>query len=195
MYEQIYSYFQKYFSPSLFGFRKGYNTQHCLMILIESWKKAIDNNKKAGAVLTDLSKAFDSLNHELLLAKLEAYGFDELSLNFVHSYLADRKQRTKVNNAVSSWAKIDSGVPQGSILGPLLFNIYMNDIFWFTTDVNIANYADDSTPYTTSNDIETLLDILQKNTEILMQWFNENYMKSNNDKCHLVISSPDEVSI
>jgi len=186
MYEQIYSYFKKYFSPSLFGFRKGYNTQHCLTILIERWKKAIDNNKKAGAVLTDLSKAFDSLNHELLLAKLEAYGFDDPSLNFVLSYLSDRKQRTKENNAFSAWAKIDTGVPQGSILGPLLFNIYMNDI---------ANYADDSTPYTTSNDNETLLDILQKNTEILMQWFNGNYMKSNNDKCHLIISSQDEVSI
>ena len=195
MYEQIYSYFQKYFSPSLFGFRKGYNAQHCLTILIESWKKAIDNNKKAGAVLTDLSKAFDSLNHELLLAKLEAYGFDEPSLNFIHSYLTDRKQRTKVNNEVSSWATIDSGVPQGSILGPLLFNIYMNDIFWFTPEINIANYADDSTPYTTSNDIETLLDILQKNTVKLMQWFTENYMKSNNDKCHLIVSSPDDVSI
>ena len=163
------------------------------MILIESWKKAIDNNKNAGAVLTDLSKAFDSLNHELLLAKLEAYGFDESSLNFVHSYLADRKQRTKVNNDFSSWATINAGVPQGSILGPLFFNIYMNDIFWFTPAVNIANYADDSTPYTTSNDIETLLEILQKNTEILMKWFNENYMKSNNDKCHLVISSSKEV--
>ena len=195
MYEQIYSYFEKYFSPSLFGFRKGYNTQHCLAILIKSWKKAIDNNKKAGAVLTDLSKAFDSLNHELLLAKLEAYGFDDPSLNFVLSYLSDRKQRTKVNNAFSAWAKIDAGVPQGSILGPLLFNIYMNDIFWFTPEINIANYADDSTPYTTSNDNETLLDILQKNTEIPMQWFNGNYMKSNNDKCHLIISSQDEVSI
>ena len=151
--------------------------------------------KSAGAVLTDLSNAFDSLNHELLLAKLEAYGFDEPSLNFIHSYLTDRKQRTKVNNDVSSWATIDAGIPQGSILGPLLFNNYMNDIFWFTPEINIANYADDSTPYNTSNDIETLLDILQKNTETLMQWFNENYMKSNNDKCHLIVSSPDDVSI
>ena len=109
MYEQIYSYIQKYFSPSLCGFRKGYNTQHCLAILIENWKKAIDNNKKAGAILTDLSKAFDSLNHELLLAKLEAYGFDEPSLNFIYSYLVGRKQRTKVNNTFSSWSSIESG--------------------------------------------------------------------------------------
>ena len=195
MYEQIYFYFQKYFSPSLCGFRKGYNAQHCLIILIENWKAAIDNSKNAGAVLTDLSKAFDSLSHELLLAKLDAYGFDESSLNFIHSYLANRKQQTKVNNTFSSWASVESGVPQGSILGPLLFNIYMNDIFWFTPEVNIANYADDSTPYATNSDIQTLLSILQKNTEILMHWFNENYMKSNSDKCHLLISSPNEVSI
>ena len=195
MFEQIYSYFQKYFSPYLFGFRKGYNTQYCLAILIESWKKAIDNNKNAGAILTDLSKAFDSLNHELLLAKLEAYGFDEPSLHFIHSYLSDRKQRTKINNTFSNWTSVESGVPQGSILGPLLFNIYMNDIFWFTPDIQIANYADDSTPYATSKDIESLLDILEKNTEILMLWFKQNYMKSNNDKCHLLISSPDDVTI
>ena len=195
MYEQIYSYFKKYFSPFLCGFRKGYNTQDCLTILIESWKAAIDNNNNAGAVLTDLSKAFDSLNHELLLAKLDAYGFDEPSLNFIHSYLSNRKQRTKVNNTFSTWAPVESGVPQGSILGPLLFNIYMNDIFWFTPDISIANYADDTTPYTTNSDIQTLLAILQRNTEILMEWFNENYMKSNNDKCHLLISSPNEVSI
>ena len=195
MYEQMYSYFEKYFSPHLSGFRKGYNTQHCLALLIESWKKAIDNNKNAGAILTDLSKAFDSLNHELLLAKLEAYGFDETSLNFIYSYLSDRKQRTKVNNIFSTWTSVESGVPQGSILGPLLFNIYMNDIFWFTPDIQIANYADDSTAYATSKDIESLLDILQKNTEILMQWFKENYMKSNNDKCHMLISSPDDVTI
>ena len=69
----------------------------------------------------------------------------------------------------------------------------MNDIFWYTPDVQIANYADDTTPYAISNDLHTLLDILQNNSEIIMQWFNENYMKLNNDKCHLLISSPDDV--
>ena len=86
------------------------------MILIESWKKAIDNNKKAGAVFTDLSKAFDSLNHELLLAKLEAYGFDEPSLNFVHSYLADRKQEQRRIMPLA--------------LGPQLNRGFHKDRFW-----------------------------------------------------------------
>ena len=189
MYDQIYSHIEKYLSPYLCGFRKGYSTQHCLAAMIESWKKAIDKNKNAGAVLTDLSKAFDCLNHKLLIAKLDAYGFDTSSLQFIYSYLTDRKQRTKVNNSLSSWEMIKSGVPQGSILGPLLFNIYMNDIFWFTPDIKIANYADDTTPYAIESNIKQLITILERNTKKIVEWYGENYMKLNDDKCHLLITS------
>ena len=156
MYDQIYSYIDKYLSPFLFGFRKGFSTQHCLMIMINKWNKAMDQGKFAGSLLTDLSKAFDCLNHELLIAKLEAYGFDNESLEYVYSYLSDRKQRTKINISLSEWANITTGVPQGSILGHLLFNIYINDMFYFANKSDLANYADDTTPYTIDTAVGSL---------------------------------------
>ena len=128
--------------------------------MLERWKKALDNRKIDGALLTDLSKAFDCLNQELLIAKLEAYGFHHSALTYISSYLSDRKQRTKVNNFLSSWSNIETGVPQGSILGPLIFNIYMNDIFYFIREEDLANYADDNTPYAIENEIETLISII-----------------------------------
>ena len=95
MYDPIVLYIEKILSPFLFGFRKGHSTQQCLMVMIEMWRKALDNKKIAGGILTDLSKAFDCLSHDLMIAKLEAYGFDKNALKFVYSYLKNRKQRTK----------------------------------------------------------------------------------------------------
>ena len=92
-------------------------------------------------------------------------------------------------SANSSWREIKYGVPQGSILGPLLFNIFINDIFLFVDKSKIANYADDNTPYAIESSIEKLIETLEKDTAILLKWFQINEMKSNNDKSHLLIAN------
>ena len=119
---------QNKFSKYLTGFRKNHNTQNSLLRMIESWKVRLNNRSKVGVIITDLSKAFDSLNHELLLIKLKTYGLDNYSVTFTKSYLTNRLQRCKINNSFCEWGKVLNGVPKGSILGSLLFNIFLNDI-------------------------------------------------------------------
>ena len=97
-------------------------------------------------MLTNLLKAFDCLNHEILITKLNTYGFTSPALKLVHDYLSDRKQRTSVNNSYSTCFEILFEVPQGFRLGPLLFNIFLADLFFILSKIDIANYADDNTP-------------------------------------------------
>ena len=191
MYKDIEHYMQKYLSSKLCGFRKGYSTQYALIAMIEKWKKALDKSYNVAAVLTDLSKAFDSLNHELIIAKLEAYGFSKSALRYIYSYLKNRFHRTKVNNTFSEWSCINSGVPQGSILGPLLFNIYINDLFYFVDEDKLTNYADDNTAYEIDKQLNNAIMQLEDNIVILSKWFKDNYFKMNADKCQLIVPKHD----
>ena len=104
-------------------------------------------------MLADLSKVFHCISHELLIAKLHAHGFDKRSLVLIHNYLFNRKQRVKVNDSHSSWSEILFGVPQGSIFGPSLYNIFIRDMFYFMENFEIANYAYDSIPFTTDSNL------------------------------------------
>ena len=145
--KQLTSFLETKFSQYLCGFRRGYSTQYALFNLVHSWQKCLASSGKIGAVLMDLSKAYDCLRHDLLLAKLEAYGLGYKSLRFIHSYLTHRKIRVRISSSISEWLSISLGLPQGSILGPILFNIFINDLLLSKLESDICNFADDNTLY------------------------------------------------
>ena len=156
--------------------------------MLEKWKHAVDKGKCFGALLTDLSKAFDCLSHELLIAKLHAYGFDSPALKRIQSYLSNTKQMTKINATRSTWEEILFEVPQGSILGPLLFNIFLCVLFWIMFETDFSSYAVDNTPYAFGNSIDNVIKSFEDDSISSFKWFLDNQMKANSDKCHLITS-------
>ena len=119
--------------------------------MLELLEEPLEKSKYVGAIFTDLSKTFDTLNHDLSIAKLQAYGFSGDSLYYIQSYLRNLLQRANVNSDFSLWKGIFACFQQGSILGPIMFNIYINDIFLFADNVCLSNYADDTTLYSLFN--------------------------------------------
>ena len=168
IFRQISNYMESFLSKYQCGFRKGFSTQHCLLFMLEKWKRAVDNGKVFGILLRDLSKAFDCLSHELLLAKLHAYSFSISALRLIYSYLANRKQRTKGSILGSILGRLKDQYQgplkdryQGSILGPLLFNIFLYDVFFVLSQTDFASYPDYNVPYVEANDIDEVITILE----------------------------------
>ena len=140
-------FFELGFSKYQSGFWKGHSAQYSLSAMIKKWKKCLDRNGVCGALLTHLSKAFDCLPHSLLIAKLHAYGFDRTSTEYLQDYFSHQKKKLKISKTFSNWPDKLHGVPQGSILGLLLFNVFLCYLFLFIPNTDLLSYAHDNTPF------------------------------------------------
>ena len=147
--------------------------------MIEEWKSALHNGNMVGSIAIDLSRAFDSLPHGLLLAKIYAYGVNIESCKLIAIYLLRRHHRVEIRDKRSDWLPIERGVPQGSIMGPLLLNIFISDIFFINSDINIYDYADGNCISFVGSSIDTIADTLNKEMVSLMEWFRKNSLAAN----------------
>ena len=187
--QQLSDFFDKIFSALLSAFRKRYSCQSTLLNMIEHFKRSLDNGEYVACLSMDLSKAFDCLPHCLTICKLYSYGVSREACTLIASYLRDRKQRIKLGSSRSEWTELFKGVPQGSILGPLIFNIFLNDIFYFVSKGDLYNYADDNCISVSHKDISVVSAQLENETQIMTKWFADNSMKANVDKFQGIILS------
>ena len=148
----------------------------------ENLKRALDENFQTGTVLMNLSKAFNCILHDLLIAKLYAYGLSEETTSFFYSYLKRRGQRVRIDDILNSLQVLISGVTQGAILGPTLFNIFLDDLLEVLKNSDIYNFEDDNTISVASKNRDTLLETLKNKSESAVNWFKSNNMIVNPDK-------------
>lgn len=184
--DQLYKYMNEHFHKLMSGFRKKHGCKDIMSKLTEDWRKALDNKNNIGVIAIDLSKAFDCMPHGLLLAKLYHYGIDVSTCELIKSYLCNRKQRVKMGSSYSPWVTANKGVPQGSILGPLLFNIFINDLLLLDMESTVYNYADDNTIVCIDKDMSVIKEKLQGDAMKAIAWFKDNMMKANPEKFQIM---------
>ena len=158
-------------------------TQHCLIVMLEKFKKLNDKGEKFGSFFTDLPKAFDCIDHNLLISKLSWYGVTPKSLKLIFSYSSNRTQGVTISNSYRRKSEFKYGVPQGSVLGPLPFNINLSDLFFEYEDDNNSRYADDINPYSCVQDMPFVISELQRIAKKNFNWSRNNHMKANPEKC------------
>ena len=186
LFEQIKKFSKKILSSKLCGFRKGHSTQHALLNLLRNWQKSLDKSGVIGTVLMDLSKAYDCLPHDLLRAKLAAYGFEDSATSLISDYFSKRYQQVKIGSVFSSYLEILKGAPQVSILGPILFHIFINDLIFFIQETEVCNVADDTTIYSCSLNYKEAVHKLSNDTHIVLNWFKVNSMVANPGKFQIM---------
>ena len=190
MFDQLYGPICYILSPNLSGYLKGHSCCTAVLKMVEDWRLSLNNREGVAAVAVDLSKAFDSVCHSLLLAKLKAYGLSDEAISLMSSYLRGRKQRVKLDNVYSQWRSVNTGLPQGSLLGPLLFNVYMNDLNYFVKDTSLRLYADDTTAYASDASPLVLEYLINSDLEIVSNWFQQNYLRVNVSKTQAMAVGP-----
>ena len=169
------------------GFRSKHSCETALVNMIDSWLAGIDSGKMIGVVLVDFKKAFDLVDHHILLDKLSVYGIRDEALMWFNTYLTHRKQQVSVNNCMSGLKQISYGVPQGSILGPLLFLLFINDLPLYTNKVCTDLYADDTTLYDIQDSMERIENNLQSALNNLHVWCRNNGMILNSSKTKVLL--------
>ena len=189
MYKRLYKFLEKYEIPYAlqFGFRSNHSIDHALVSLTEAIKNALDNRKFGCGIFLDLQKAFDTVNHNILLSKLEHYGIRGTALEWFKSYLSERKQYVSVNGANSSYPNVTCGVPQGSVLGPLLFLIYINDLPRSSPKLAFYLFADDTNIFCEAENLDMLQKVVNKELKKVKMWLDVNKLSLNIGKTNFFI--------
>ena len=183
------SFIEKYeiLNDCQFGFRTGYSTEMAITDLVDKVYKAVDQNETTLGIYLDLSKVFDTINHDILLYKLEHYGFRGISLEWFKSYLSDRTQYVHYISYKSCTKNVTCGVPEGLILGPLVFILYANDIINTSTILNFVLFADDTTILYSHKDLANKIGMINNELQKVTDWFKANRLSINVDKTNFMI--------
>ena len=179
--------FESIFHDFVVTYRKFHGCPLALLTQTEHWKKELDKRNIITAIATDLSKAFDCVPHKLLLEKLQFYGMDDQGVSLLHSYLTSRYQRVKLDDTFSAWTGVAAGLPQGSILGPLLFNIFRNDLNFAIERCKLMNYADDTKIHTSDPNPQVVEKDINRDLTNMLHWFQQNGMKANPEKYQALV--------
>ena len=192
MHQRLYAFLEQHnvLFHNQFGFRKKSSTVYALAQITEMIKETIDCGKYGCGVFIDLRKAFDTVNHDILLIKLEHYGIRGDMLHWFQSYLSNHKQYVSFNGHSSALLEINCGVPQGSVLGPLLFLLYINDFPNVSKVLNFYLFADDTNIYYESAFLQDLEKTINKELNKLYLWLNVNHLSLNIDKTNYIIFHP-----